>query len=358
MKCKCKTINYIRTIFNNRKVAQQKNHDKKLLTELISHVTDKEIRPTYEAVIRSQISYMRDQQKLSNNTNMADNYELLLKVSVKVLDNLMIMRNWMGIQPMVGPVDLAYNLSYRYAEKTATTDGDCRMALDVMAHPIAAGAPELATGLALETVHDFQLYGLNISAELIQILSAEIASELINSHLDDIRSFSKIDGVFPIGDSQHIHKHCSKGDVIARIIAREANLIAARTRRGPGNFAIVSPTVLSFLRCTSIDFTMDENIEHTGRIKLVGSLLGDNINVFCDEDLELEGLVTVGYKGVNGEMDTGYVYCPYLVVTESGVVADPDTFQPKLTLKTREGIYKADNAADYYSTFTVDSVWK
>ena len=45
----------------------------------------------------------------------------------------------------------------------------------------------------------------------------------------------------------------------------------------------------------------------------------------------------VGYKGDNGESDTGYVYAPYMPVMTSGVVVDSDTFQPVIRLMTRAG---------------------
>jgi hypothetical protein len=40
-----------------------------------------------------------------------------------------------------------------------------------------------------------------------------------------------------------------------------------------------------------------------------------------------------GYRGPN-YMDSGYFYCPYLPLTQTPVVLDPETFEPRRAIRT------------------------
>ena len=76
--------------------------------------------------------------------------------------------------------------------------------------------------------------------------------------------------------------------------------------------------------------------------------------------LSTNDTILVGYKGGNGETDTGYFYCPYIPLMSSGVVVHPTTFQPVVSLMTRYGkaIFthtqtSLGNSADYYGKINV-----
>jgi hypothetical protein len=73
--------------------------------------------------------------------------------------------------------------------------------------------------------------------------------------------------------------------------------------------------------------------------------------------------ILVGYKGGNGETDTGYFYCPYIPLMSSGIIMNPSTTQPMISLMTRYG--KASftdrrsslaNSSDYYGKLTVTNL--
>jgi len=71
-------------------------------------------------------------------------------------------------------------------------------------------------------------------------------------------------------------------------------------------------------------------------------------------------VILVGYKGGNGETDTGYFYCPYVPLMSSGVVINPVTFQPVVSMMTRYGKTaftqtqtSLGNSADYYGKINV-----
>ena len=111
--------------------ADQKIIDEALLDELIAHVTDKHHKEIYRIVINEQIRMYRAQVAAHTKTcpecdhpiEETDGIEQLLpRLAVKVLDNLMILGNFIGIQPMQGPVGLVYTLQYKNEQCRQTAD--------------------------------------------------------------------------------------------------------------------------------------------------------------------------------------------------------------------------------------------
>jgi hypothetical protein len=54
--------------------------------------------------------------------------------------------------------------------------------------------------------------------------------------------------------------------------------------------------------------------------------------------------VLIGYKG-SSESDAAAFYCPYIPLMSSGVVLDPDTFEPTVSFMTRYGYVELNNTA-------------
>jgi hypothetical protein len=73
--------------------------------------------------------------------------------------------------------------------------------------------------------------------------------------------------------------------------------------------------------------------------------------------------ILVGGKFGNSETDSGYFYAPYIPLMSSGVVINPVTFQPVVSLMTRYGkatftskTTSLGNSADYYGKIAVTSL--
>ena len=172
------------------------------------------------------------------------------------------------------------------------------------------------------------------------------------------------------------------GDRLANlgvIINRVANEIGRKTRRGVGNFIVVSPMVVSVLQSAAKSVfapAVDGSFKGPNNTMLVGTLNG-SIKVYSylwNQAGSTGGLtgaspagvgdeILVGYKGGNGETDSGYFYCPYIPLMSSGVVVNPVTFQPVVSLMTRYGktsftstTTSLGNSADYYGKITVSSL--
>jgi hypothetical protein len=151
---------------------------------------------------------------------------------------------------------------------------------------------------------------------------------------------------------------------LAVLINRVANLIAQRTRRGAGNWAVVSSAALTVLQsATTSAFarTTEGTFEAPTNTKFVGTLNGA-MRVFVDSYAADTTPVLVGYKGTS-EADAASFYCPYIPLMSSGVVLDPTTFEPVVSFMTRYGYVELTNtassfgnAADYLGEIAVQNL--
>jgi len=151
---------------------------------------------------------------------------------------------------------------------------------------------------------------------------------------------------------------------LAVLINRVANLIAQRTRRGAGNWAVVSPAALTVLQsATTSAFarTTEGTFEAPTNTKFVGTL-NSAMKVYVDSYASDATPVLVGYKG-SSEADAAAFYCPYIPLMSSGVVLDPGTFEPVVSFMTRYGYVELTNsassfgiAADYLGEIAVQNL--
>ena len=148
------------------------------------------------------------------------------------------------------------------------------------------------------------------------------------------------------------------------MINKVANNIAARTRRGAGNYAVVSPfalTVLQSATTSAFARTTEGTFEAPTNTKFVGTLNGA-MKVYVDGYAADGTDVLVGYKG-SSEADAAAFYCPYIPLMSSGVVLDPGTFEPVVSFMTRYGYVELNNtasslgnAADYLAKVSVANI--
>ena len=123
-------------------------------------------------------------------------------------------------------------------------------------------------------------------------------------------------------------------------------MIAQRTRRGAGNYAVVSPFALTILQsATTSAFarTTEGTFEAPTNTKFVGTLnsaMRIYVNAYASDSTD----VLIGYKGTS-ESDAPAFYCPYIPLMSSGVVLDPATFEPVVSFMTRYGYVELSNAA-------------
>jgi len=313
-------------------------------------------------------------------TSITPMNDALFNIVVKVIRKLPVLQKIIAIQPMQGPVGLIYQMRYKMQENSPdlvapqiTTDPSARrISLNIISQAVEAGTRKLQAGWSLEAMQDtYASHEIDLEDELSTVMADEIFHEIVMEVLADLgRIGFKRQANLQTEDGTYYNK-----DVAASLyvqINQAMNEIGRRSRRGVGNYMIVSPTTLVFLQLNpSITLKKTEG-SHSNRslalshdYDIVYAESGRKIAVltsmFLDTDNQSQERIIVGYKGGNGECDTGYFYSPYIPLMSSGVVINPTTFQPVISLMTRyakswfgkdqEGFMGA-GSEDYYCELT------
>jgi len=333
----------------------------------------------------------------------AGNVAVLNKVMLPLIRRVMptvIANEIMGVQPMTGPVGQIHTLRVRYADskagvtagtealspfelakaysgneldanpkagQTASLEGKPgnRLSIQVLKETVEAKSRKLSARWTFEAAQDANaIHGIDIEAEILQALAQEMTVEIDQEMLFNLRALI---GTAPVTFDQSGVSGTATyvGDehaALAVMINQQANLIAARTRRGAANWAVVSPNALTILQsATTSSFarTTEGTFEAPTNTKFVGTL-NSTMRVYVDQYAADNEAVLIGYKGQT-ETDAAAYYCPYIPLMSTGPVMDPDTFEPVVSFMTRYGYLELTNtansfgnAADYLSKVGID----
>lgn len=251
--------------------------------------------------------------------------------------------------------------------------GGRKMSLKVLSQAVEAGSRKLQAGWTIEAMQDLNSqHGLDLESEMTKALSAEIVQEIDAEIIQDLLGLAGTVRTFDFDASAGTtYAPAWVGDRyshLAVFINEIANEIARKTRRGAGNFIVVSPVVVSILQSAAKAVfapAVEGSFKGPNNTQLVGTLNG-TIKVYSyiwnQEQLGASNgnRILVGYKGGNGETDAGYFYCPYIPLMSSGVVVNPDTYNPSISLMTRyaklaftDPNTSLGNSADYYGRLNV-----
>jgi hypothetical protein len=257
--------------------------------------------------------------------------------------------------------------------------GGRKMGLKVISQAIEAKSRKLQASWTIEAMQDLNSqHGMDLESELTKGLSAEIVQEIDAEIISDLLALAGTATTFDLtttGGSTYAPAFI--GDRFANLGAKinyVANNIAQKTRMGAGNYIVCSPMIVSVLQTASKSVfapAIEGQFKSPNNNYLAGTLNGV-IKVYSYIwDQALPGTsspagtdkVLVGYKGGNGELDRGYFYCPYIPLMSSGVVMNPVTFQPVVSLMTRYGkaiftdtTSSLGNSADYYGKLNVINI--
>jgi len=332
--------------------------------------------------------------------NVATLNRVILPVIRRVMPTV-IANELVGVQPMTGPVGQIHTLRVRYADSatgvvageealspfkiaeaysgndsspakgasTATLEGAAgkRMSIQILKQTVEAKTRKLSARWTFEAAQDAQAQqGIDIEAEIMAALAQEITAEIDQEILASLASLAgsavetfdqnAVSGTATFVGDEHA--------ALAVQINRVSNLIAQRTRRGAGNWAVVSPFALTILQsATTSAFarTTEGTFEAPTNTKFVGTL-NNAMKVYVNTYAADTADVLIGYKG-SSESDAAAFYCPYIPLMSSGVVLDPSTFEPVVSFMTRYGYVELTNtasslgnAADYLGKVAISNV--
>jgi hypothetical protein len=246
------------------------------------------------------------------------------------------------------------------------------MQLEVLRQTVTAGTRKLNAKWTIEAMQDLSSqHGLDLESEITAASSAAVVQEIDNEIITDLLALAGTVETFDMSGTFTGVPHYV-GDrfaVVGVLINKVANEIARKTRRGPGNFIVVSPIVASVLQSASKSVfapAVSGSFEGPNNTKLIGTLNG-MIKVYTYIYEDQTGLasgtyepILVGYKGGASEIDSGYFYCPYVPLMTVGPVTDPNTMNSVVMLMTRYGkatftntATSLGNSADYYGLVNV-----
>jgi hypothetical protein len=362
-------------------------------------------RNSMNVILENTRKYLKE--NASAGSTVSGNIATLNRVILPVIRRVMptvIANEIVGVQPMTGPVGQIHTLRVRYAstmtdqtaagtsvvageealspfkiavaysagargaDNAATTqtaaqgyagsptatmegNGGRQISVQILKQAVEAKTRKLQARWTFEAAQDAQaMHGIDVEAEIMAALAQEITAEIDQEILLSLRSLAQTE--FTYNQATVSGTATFVGDehaALAVLVNRVANLIAQRTRRGAGNWAVVSPaslTVLQSATTSAFARTTEGTFEAPTNTKFVGTLNGA-MRVFVDSYASDSQPVLVGYKG-SSEADAAAFYCPYIPLMSSGVVLDPTTFEPVVSFMTRYGYIELTNTASSF----------
>ena len=255
------------------------------------------------------------------------------------------------------PTEAGYTTGAPLATAVAEAKGSAgnefkEMSITIERLAVEAKSRALKAEYSLELAQDLKaLHGLDADNELSNILSTEITAEINREVIRTIYTSAvagaqggstATPGTFDLDVDSNGRWSVERFKGLLFQLEREANAIGQQTRRGRGNFVIVSADVAAAL-------SMAGKLDHSPALKtdlnvddssgtFAGTLNG-KLKVYIDPysaNVSANQFAVMGYKGTSA-YDAGIFYCPYIPLQLVRAV-DPDTFQPKLGFKTRYGM--------------------
>lgn len=317
--------------------------------------------------------------------NIASINKVMLPLIRRVMPSV-IANEIMGVQPMTGPVGQIHTLRTRYADTragiiagtealspfdlaraysgngnvngataqagtTAALEGTpgSKLSIQILKETVEAKSRILSARWTFEGAQDANaLHGIDIEAEIMAVLAQEITVEIDQEMLSNLSVLagaaadtfdqSAVSGTATYVGDEHA--------ALAILMNKQANLVAARTRRGPANWAVVSPTGLTVLQsATTSSFarTTEGTFEAPTNTKMVGTL-NNSMKVYVNQYATNDD-VLIGYKGTS-ETDAAAYFCPYIPLMSVGPIIDPATLEMVTGFRTRYGYLELTNSAN------------
>lgn len=290
-----------------------------------------------------------------------------------------------GVQPMSGPVGLAYAMRMKYAGNVAeagfddldiwstfsgnlsgtsgtsdtgtgvstataeawqlndSTNPTPQLTYSMESVAITAKSRKLAANISLETLQDVKaMHGIDVKRELINKLQFQIRAETDRELLAAIKAqavatanggeavttfqTSAADGRW----SQEKYAN------VANAIIKKGNDIGDATKIGSANFVVVSSRVASILQSAQPFFVGNTvTVDPSNALAQIGTLNRD-VKVFVDRYARSD-YALLGLKGQDGQNECGVVYSPYVMGLESEAV-NPLNMSPVIGVMSRYGI--------------------
>lgn len=194
-------------------------------------------------------------------------------------------------------------------------------------------------------------FALDVEQELTSVLAQEVNLEIDREIIGDLRTnagtVSTWDLSTALGDTIK-----EKYESLYIKVTEVANVVHRKTLRGAANWIVTSPEVASIFETATAGFAPapSETFTSSLGVQYVGST-NKRFQLYKDPAFPINQLL-MGYKGDN-YMDAGYFYCPYVPLTRTPVVLDPESLCPRVGLITRYGKKLLRDGAKFYARLNI-----
>lgn len=343
-------------------------------------------------------------------TSNISRYDMMFMPLVRRVMPALMANELVGVQPLSGPSGIVRTIRKRYSEETLATSGGAveiakgteasgmnvydkysllalggdydqvdnldpfeqtvllegnrgkPMDLEVVTDRVEPGSRKLHAAWSLETEDDLQaLDGLDVESEMSETLADELLREMDRELINKLTGLA---GTVESFDFVNVDGRYA-GEKLAALLIQIDNLsaqIAMKTKRSGATWMVVSQRVFTAMKHASNSSFIPAN---GGELSISSSLFvgtfGAGVKVYVDPYAEGDTIL-MGRKG-SSELDAGLFYLPYVPVQSSGVVRNPETFDHRMGLRTRYGLYAATDpvkslgdAPDHYARMAINNL--
>jgi len=321
-----------------------------------------------EKIMRSVLQQQWDYLRLCKN-NAQEVYEnevaqISLPVVRRIFDDFPI-RNLVGVQPISKLVDTVYSLEYRYED--VETDElityeefaslpksknpfhlSHKLTMQIVENDVEAGSRKLnAIYTPIKESDLVHAFGLNIQCEKTQALAQEMRQDITDEVLCDLKALG--------GEPEEVSLESDTAEQINTLVCRiraNTSAIAQATRRGHGNWIVVSKAMANLLsKDKTINIEIKDDYKSKRSEMLEVGTLSDVVRIFVANVPDDE--ILIGYKGPDSETDTGYFYCPHTALMSGGYSICPASFKEMMVFHSRYGKFTTENVKAYYRNIKV-----
>jgi len=358
------------------------------------------VRRNTAILLENEHQYIVETSIADLSTDIADFKKILMPLTRRIMPNLLA-NEIVGVQPMAGPVSIAYALRFRastsstsasgynigteigynnmdasYTGSVTTSAGETwanqnginptqdfpEAKTTIESTVVTAKTRKMKSRYSLESAQDLKnMHGLDIEAELTNMLQYEVGAEIdrelviaINALGASTHSDGQTTASYTITAGDGTWEAQLFRNMYTRFV-REAAAIARRTRRGAGNFIIASGNVVTALDSLGTFLLQPlagaNPMEIGPGVAKVGTI-ENRFAVYRDTFASVD-YATIGFKG-QGTQNSGIIYCPYIPLMMSKAV-EPGNFTPVIGMLTRYGLVnQLLNSVDFYSQMPIN----
>lgn len=243
-------------------------------------------------------------------------------------------------------------ITYEYNMECNTDLPEVNLAVE--SEEIAAKTRKLKAVWSFEAQQDLRSqHNLDAEAELTAVLAQEINLEIDREILLDIRRNAGTIATWDLKAAAGITIKEKYESLYVKVV-EVSNIIHRKTLRGGANWIVTSPEVSAifetatagFAPAPSNTFTTTLGIQYIGTVNNRWKLYRDPL--FPSNEL------CMGYRG-DSYMDSGYFYCPYVPLTQTPVVLDPESFCPRKGILTRYGKKMLREGRKFYARINIEN---